>query len=122
MIIAVVVYFFPAGALFCTETAKLGPILANFGYFVANLCTFVVLLQGGCVPKLTKIRYIHMCAISKIHGKPDRLHVYHNCTPLLLSPFFLFGTEIVEVEMKIHPARKKIITILVFLVTILLTT
>ena len=31
-----------------------------------------------------------MCAISKIHQKPDRLHVYHSCTPLLLSPCFSF--------------------------------
>ena len=31
-----VVYFFQAGALFCTKNAKFGPISANLGIFVAN--------------------------------------------------------------------------------------
>ena len=34
------VYFFQAGALFCTENAKFLPMQANLGYFVANLRTF----------------------------------------------------------------------------------
>ena len=38
-----VVYFFQAGALFCTK--KFGPILANLGIFVANF--FGALLLGG---------------------------------------------------------------------------
>ena len=34
------VYFFRAGTLFCTENAKCWPRLANFDYFVSNVCTF----------------------------------------------------------------------------------
>ena len=49
-----VVYFFQAGALFCTENAKFGPILANLGYFVANLRTFWCTFTGRWCPKIDK--------------------------------------------------------------------
>jgi hypothetical protein len=49
-------YFFQAGALFCTENAKFGPILANLAILLQIYTLFGVLLQGGGVPKLTNIR------------------------------------------------------------------
>ena len=85
-------------------------IWAYFGYFVANFCcTFT----GRRRPKIDK--YQVCVRYPKFTRSQNRLHVYHNCTLLLV---FLFDTEIVEVEMKIQ----KIIIILVYIVTILLTT
>ena len=36
-------YFFQASRLFSIENAKFWPLLANFSYFVVNLCTFLIL-------------------------------------------------------------------------------
>ena len=39
-------HFFRGDALFCTKNAKFWTILANFGYFVANLPIFWCTLTG----------------------------------------------------------------------------
>ena len=54
---SVPVYFFQAGALFCTENAKFWPILANLGHFVPNLHTFWCSFTGQdntVVPQIDK--------------------------------------------------------------------
>ena len=40
LMVVVVVNFFQASGLFSIENAKFWSIMANFSYFVANLCTF----------------------------------------------------------------------------------
>ena len=50
------VYCFWARALFCTGNAKFGPILANLGHFVANLCTFGCSVTGRWWPKIEKFK------------------------------------------------------------------
>ena len=46
-------YFFQDGALVSIENAKVWPIVAHLGYFVANLHTFwCTFTGGGGVPKL----------------------------------------------------------------------
>ena len=52
---------FRTGVSISIENAKFMPILTNFSYFVANLCTFWCTFyrpkECGGVPKLTNMRY-----------------------------------------------------------------
>ena len=56
------VYFFRSCVLFSMENVKFWPILANLGYFVANLRSlgriFYRPAKHDSIPKLTNIRYI----------------------------------------------------------------
>ena len=76
-----VVYFFSVSALFCTVIAKLWPISANLGYFVANLrpfwCTFTglnnaVVSQNWQISVMTLASFTSKCQMPKCKERPRR--------------------------------------------------